>query len=383
MWCVRCRAQLLVKWAQQTLLEHGRAALATSQRHIFTMPRLQPTSADPPQTPEKAAVAAAAAAAAASSSAAAAAAASLPSPGWVPRSALQERVYRLLQALSDTGELLGAQVCLCRRGRVLVDAAFGRMGPVDPRPVAHDSLFQLFAAGSPLLATIALQQLYRGGGLRLSSPLSAVWPAFAAAGKGSLTLLDLLTHRSGLADAFPHQPTLVALCDADAMSAYVAAAPRKELGAEASNEHEGAPWGWALWGLLHAITGLTLEALLAGRISAPLQIPAEDHNTERALPPAYHAVTVPLGMARASRQPGASPSPLCRAATLPPATPMTSMGLRFSPNHSQCACALRTRPRHASSCTTRPRSFAARDWTWQRCSPGLRSKRTTRRPRQK
>ena len=79
-----------------------------------------------------------------------------------PTSALQERVLRLMHGLAATGELLGGQACLIHNGRLLVDVAAGTMGPVDPRPVRTDSLFQLFAAGSPLLATLALQETQRG-----------------------------------------------------------------------------------------------------------------------------------------------------------------------------------------------------------------------------
>ena len=69
----------------------------------------------------------------------------------------QERTLRLLHALADTAEVVGAQVCLFVEGRCVVDAAAGRMGLVDARPVRPDSLFQLFEAGSPPLAVLALQ----------------------------------------------------------------------------------------------------------------------------------------------------------------------------------------------------------------------------------
>ena len=69
----------------------------------------------------------------------------------------QERTLRLLHALADTAEVVGAQVCLFVEGRCVVDAAAGRTGLVDARPVRPDSLFQLFEAGSPPLAVLALQ----------------------------------------------------------------------------------------------------------------------------------------------------------------------------------------------------------------------------------
>ena len=58
-----------------------------------------------------------------------------PPPRAPPTSALQERTLRLLHALADTAEVVGAQVCLFVEGRCVVDAAAGRMGLVDARPV--------------------------------------------------------------------------------------------------------------------------------------------------------------------------------------------------------------------------------------------------------
>ena len=104
---------------------------------------------------------------------------------------------RLMVALSDTGELLGCQACLVVNGKVLVDAAAGRMGPVNPRPVRTDTLFQLYGAGSALLSTIALREVARGA-LRLDAPVAAAWHDFGAGGKADLTLAQLLNHQTGL-----------------------------------------------------------------------------------------------------------------------------------------------------------------------------------------
>ena len=98
------------------------------------------------------------------------------------------------------------------------------MGPVDPRPVQPDSLFQLFSAGSPLLSILTLQlTLDRGAALQLGKRVAAAWPAFGAAGKDATTLLELLSHRAGLADSFPADVPLSRLCDPTAMAAHVAA----------------------------------------------------------------------------------------------------------------------------------------------------------------
>ena len=139
-----------------------------------------------------------------------------------------------------------------------------------------DSLFQLFEAGSPLLAVLALQAAQRGE-LELDSAVARHWPAFGAAGKASLSVARLLEHCSGLGDVLPPNTKLAQLCDPARMAACVAAAAPDANGAAAAADgprHEGAAWGWALHGLLESATGLPLSRLLHERLLAPLGLAA-------------------------------------------------------------------------------------------------------------
>ena len=202
-----------------------------------------------------------------------------PPPRPPPTSGLQERVMRLMVALSDTGELLGCQACLVVNGKVLVDAAAGRMGPVNPRPVRTDTLFQLYGAGSALLSTIALREVARGA-LRLDAPVAAAWHDFGAGGKADLTLAQLLNHQTGLSvTGLPPSARLSQLADLDSMLKVVAGAEASaEEAAEAkggSASHEGLPWGWSLAGAVQESSGMGLEQLLDKRIRTPLGLEGE------------------------------------------------------------------------------------------------------------
>ena len=184
---------------------------------------------------------------------------------------LQERVLYLMHALEETGELLGGQCSVIHQGHLLVDAAAGRMGMVDPREVTPSSLFQLFEAGCPLLATLVAQSAEEGQ-LRMDAPVCAAWSAFGAAGKGQLTVEQLLSHRGGLHAAMPARARLAQLLDWRAMEAHVAAASLDAAAASggASAHFGGATWGWALSGLLRAASREDAASLLESRISAPL-----------------------------------------------------------------------------------------------------------------
>lgn len=59
---------------------------------------------------------------------------------------LERRVGILLQSLFERGLVLGCQVAVHRAGECLVDAAVGKMGPTDARPVSPDSLFCAYTA---------------------------------------------------------------------------------------------------------------------------------------------------------------------------------------------------------------------------------------------
>ena len=80
---------------------------------------------------------------------------------------------------------------------LVVDAAVGRMGPIDPRPVGTDTLFQVYEAGNPLLSTVALKEVARGA-LRAENPelLTVILPQ--TIGKQPREIRDLLAEPEGL-----------------------------------------------------------------------------------------------------------------------------------------------------------------------------------------
>ena len=182
-----------------------------------------------------------------------------------------ERVLWLMSALVETGEMLGGQCCVYLNGERLVDAAAGRMGPVDPRLVEPSSLFQLFQAGCPLLSTLALQ-LSEQKRLVLDDPIAASWPGF---GKEHVTLTDVLHHAAGLERLMPARAHLKQLLDGEEMERHVARTPLKPTTEQGS--FGGAPYGWVLSGVLRAIAAKCgeaseLDGLLTKHILGPLNV---------------------------------------------------------------------------------------------------------------
>src|SRR5215469_16028561 len=84
-----------------------------------------------------------------------------------------------------------AQICVNVRGQVVLDEAFG---------CTSDALFFLFSASKPLVA-LAVHVLAERGALALDEPVARYWPEFGQRGKDTITIRQVLQHRSGLPTA--------------------------------------------------------------------------------------------------------------------------------------------------------------------------------------
>ncbi|MER5267387.1 serine hydrolase domain-containing protein [Actinosynnema sp. NPDC002837] len=94
----------------------------------------------------------------------------------------------------------GAQLAVYAHGRLVVDlwsgdGSSGDQGTGDA--VTGDTLTGVYSATKGA-ATLAVALLVQDGALELDRPVAHHWPEFAAAGKGRITLRDVLTHRSGV-----------------------------------------------------------------------------------------------------------------------------------------------------------------------------------------
>ncbi|MGV9991814.1 serine hydrolase domain-containing protein [Streptomyces sp. NPDC003374] len=89
------------------------------------------------------------------------------------------------------------QLCASVHGRPVVDL-WAAGTPVDGEPPADgDSLYAVYSSTQGA-AHLVVALLVQDGTLELDRRVTYYWPEFAAEGKGSLTLRDLLAHRAGL-----------------------------------------------------------------------------------------------------------------------------------------------------------------------------------------
>lgn len=182
----------------------------------------------------------------------------------------QSRIESLLNELVADGSELGIQVAVYHRGRLVVDAVAGVTSPAPgARPVTADTLFPIFSTGKGIVATAAHLIVERVLAA-YDTPVAAVWPEFAAHGKGAITLRHLLDHTAGLS-AVPaeigHEDSL----DWDKVcTALAAAAPASAPGEKL--RYHAMTYGWLLGEFIRRVDGRPFAQFVREEISAPLGI---------------------------------------------------------------------------------------------------------------
>ena len=118
-----------------------------------------------------------------------------PPPAPDAGSDLGARLDRAMQAEAAAG--FSGAVLVARDGRILVDKAYGETGGVALRPTSR---FWIASMGKQF-TSIALLHAQEQGLIRLEDPISRFFPD-APADKASTTVRQLLTHQSGLPQAY-------------------------------------------------------------------------------------------------------------------------------------------------------------------------------------
>jgi len=172
-----------------------------------------------------------------------------------------------LNNLHERGEL-GAAFAVVRDGELIVDLWAGIADPGPPaRAWTADTLVPIFSGAKGLVAACLLILIDRGE-LELEAPVAAYWPEFAAAGKGDLTVRQVVTHTAGV----PGLVTPVAfrdLPDGGRMAALLAAQPRF-VDPRAARTYHLLTYGWLCGELIQRIDGRSVGRFFAEEVAVPL-----------------------------------------------------------------------------------------------------------------
>jgi len=111
-----------------------------------------------------------------------------------------ETINRVVERGIAAGGYPGAAVVVGRGGYSVWQRGFGRLGweASSARVSADRTIYDLASLTKVVGTTTAIMVLYDEGRLSLDAPVAAYLPAFTGGNKDSVTVRQLLTHRSGL-----------------------------------------------------------------------------------------------------------------------------------------------------------------------------------------
>jgi len=246
-------------------------------------------------------------------------------PGLEP---VREAFAANFQRTGDYAEV-GAALCVYRRGEKVVDLWAGFANAERTRPWAADTLVNVWSTTKTATA-VAVARCVDRGLIAYDQPVAEVWPEFATAGKGAITIAEVMSHQAGL-PGFVEPTTLDDFYDWDRVTARLAAqAPVFERGT--LNSYHAATYGFLAGEIVRRASGKTLGTLLRDEVTGPLGadlfvgLPLSEEDRVARLLPADHPVEVPLetlplpvrmGLSNPEQEPARVNTRAWRAAELP------------------------------------------------------------------
>ncbi len=198
--------------------------------------------------------------------------------------ACDQRFMPVREVFADafrSGAEVGAAVAVTLDGSPVVDLWGGFADQARSRAWRRNTIVNIYSCTKALTAFCALRLVERGE-LDLDAPVARYWPEFAAAGKSTIPVRWLLSHRAGL----PAVRTVLppeALYDWDAMcTALAAQEPWWEPGTH--HGYHAVTFGWLVGELVRRITGRSLGTYFREEIALPLGL-----DVHIGLPAAEHA----------------------------------------------------------------------------------------------
>ncbi|MEO1042289.1 MAG: serine hydrolase domain-containing protein [Pseudomonadota bacterium] len=172
-----------------------------------------------------------------------------------------EPVGAVLQESVDNGEDLGASVAVVIDGETVVDIAAGFQDRAKTLPFTPQTLACVYSSGKAICAALTAWCVSEGH-LDYDQTVASLWPAFAAAGKGEITVAQAMSHQAGLAGfTEPIDPALWLRWD-EICGAVAALEPLWEPGT--SSGYHPQTYGFIVGEILKRCTGKSVGALLRG-----------------------------------------------------------------------------------------------------------------------
>jgi CubicO group peptidase (beta-lactamase class C family) len=187
-----------------------------------------------------------------------------------------ETVWKAVETLYSAGLHPAMQLCVRRKGHVVIDRAIGYSrgaGPDDPRDaekvlVTPDTPFNTFSASKAVTAMV-IHLLDQQKALHLDDPVAAYIPEFAENGKRWITIRHLLCHRAGIPNVPPEAMRLELLEDtSEVVRILCASKPVSRAGRRLA--YHAISGGFILGEIVQRVTGDDIRTILRREILEPL-----------------------------------------------------------------------------------------------------------------
>jgi CubicO group peptidase (beta-lactamase class C family) len=178
-----------------------------------------------------------------------------------------EEMRQILQRNLDSGDDLGASVCVNLNGQTVVDLWGGWADEAKTKPWERDTIVNVWSTTKTMTSLAALVLADRGE-LDVYAPVARYWPEFAQNGKGDIRVRHLMSHTSGVS-AWEKPVTTEDIYDWEKATAMLARqAPWWEPGT-ASGYH-ALNQGHLVGEVVRRITGKSLGTFFRDEIAKPL-----------------------------------------------------------------------------------------------------------------
>ncbi|MGH3640087.1 MAG: serine hydrolase domain-containing protein, partial [Mycobacterium sp.] len=159
----------------------------------------------------------------------------------------------------------GGALAVYLDGQPVVDVWTGWADRRGTRRWEADTAPMVFSATKGMASTV-IHRLADRGLIDYDAPMADFWPAFAANGKASVTVREVMGHRAGLSQLNGASGT--DLVDHLLMEERIAAAPMGWLKGRPS--YHALTYGWLMSGLARAVTGRGMRELIRSELAQPL-----------------------------------------------------------------------------------------------------------------
>lgn len=161
----------------------------------------------------------------------------------------------------------GASLVVMHRGETVVDVAGGTRDE-DGRRFTPETLALSFSTTKGVASTL-VHVLASQGKLDYDAPVARYWPEFAANGKASITVRQILCHEAGLFSVRELVSDAAEMRDFDGMLRRIETARPAHRPGEA-NAYHALTYGWLVGGLVEKITGRRFADVLSDELAGPL-----------------------------------------------------------------------------------------------------------------